>query len=109
LGAALRYPNEVRDTDSYFEEVRGTKVIGKLFKLAEHILDSKAADSEPEKFEDRDETALVEMLRRKQAHMRKQSANRLSSPRNGPTDLMTALKASILQQILTRQLLTGLL
>src|SRR4051795_10063725 len=40
-----------------------------MLQLAEHILDTKAGDFEPEKFEDRYENAVVEMLQCKRAGM----------------------------------------
>src|SRR5262245_37986857 len=63
----LRYPYEVRDAAPYFEDIPDLKISGEMLKLAEHILDSKAADFDPSTFEDRYENALTEMLRKKQA------------------------------------------
>jgi DNA end-binding protein Ku len=40
-----------------------------MLQLEEHILDPKAGDFEPEKFKDRYENAVVEMLQRKRAGM----------------------------------------
>ena len=40
---------------------------GEMLKLAEHILDSKAAAFDPKEFVDHYETAVVEMLKKKQA------------------------------------------
>ena len=42
---------------------------GEMLKLAEHILETKAADFDPSKFKDHYEEALVEILRKKQAHI----------------------------------------
>ena len=65
-----------------------------MLKLAEHILDSKAADFDPNTFVDRYETALVELLNPKQAGI---------APKQGPApvpqarviNLMDALRRSI--------------
>ena len=38
-----------------------------MLKLAEHILDTKAADFDPKQFEDSYENAVIELLRQKQA------------------------------------------
>jgi DNA end-binding protein Ku len=38
-----------------------------MLELAEHILESKAADFDPAKFEDHYHTALIELLQRKRA------------------------------------------
>ena len=40
-----------------------------MLKLAEHILQSKAADFDPSRFADRYEEAVVEMLKKKEAGM----------------------------------------
>ena len=49
--------------DAYFEDIAEIKVPADMLKLAEHILDSKKAEFDPAVFEDRYETALVELLR----------------------------------------------
>jgi DNA end-binding protein Ku len=66
-GMTLRYPYEVRNEDEYFSEIPDLKIPGEMLKLAEHIIDSKAADFEPQLFVDHYEEALVEMLKKKQA------------------------------------------
>ena len=40
-----------------------------MLQLAEHILETKAGDLEPERFEGRNENAVVEMIQRKRAGM----------------------------------------
>ena len=40
-----------------------------MLRLAEHILDSKAADLDPSKFQDRYEDAVVAMIQSKRAGM----------------------------------------
>ena len=62
LGTTLRYPYEVRKAEEYFEDIPDMKIPGEMLKLAEHILDTKAADFDPSTFEDHYETALVELL-----------------------------------------------
>ena len=64
-----------------------------MLKLAEHILDSKAADFEPASFEDRYETALVDLLKNKRANV---PVSDKVVPFNRPTaSLMDALRRSI--------------
>jgi DNA end-binding protein Ku len=58
LGTTLRYPYEVRNAADYFEDIEDVKISGEMLKLAEHILDSKAADFDPSTFVDRYEVAL---------------------------------------------------
>lgn len=63
----LRYPYEVRDEKEYFEDIPDVKIPAEMLKLAEHILDTKAADFDPSKFVDTYETAVVDLLKKKQA------------------------------------------
>jgi non-homologous end joining protein Ku len=63
-------------------------------QLAAHILDTKASHFEPSKFADHYETALVELLRAKQA------GRIVEAPKDEPAphrviNLMDALRASI--------------
>ena len=67
LATTLRYPYEVRGSDEYFEDIKDVKVAPDMLKLAEHILDSKAAEFDPRDFVDHYEEAVVELLKQKQA------------------------------------------
>jgi DNA end-binding protein Ku len=69
VATTLRYPYELRDTKEYFDELPDMKLPKDMMQLAQHILDSKAGDFEPDKFEDRYENAVVEMIQRKRAGM----------------------------------------
>lgn len=66
LATALRYKNEVRDEDEYFDDIPNVKVSSDMLKLATHILDTKKGDFKPEKFEDRYEDALKALIKAKQ-------------------------------------------
>ena len=66
LATTLRYAYEVRDQGAYFEDIPELKLPAEMIKLASHIIDSKAGHFDPKKFEDHYETALVELLRKKQ-------------------------------------------
>jgi DNA end-binding protein Ku len=90
----LRYPYEVREASAYFEDIPDLKIPGEMLKLAEHILDSKAADFDPSTFEDRYETALTEMLRKKQAGLPVPKEAPAAQPAN-VVNLMDALKRSL--------------
>jgi DNA end-binding protein Ku len=66
IATALRYKNEVRDEDDYFDEIPNVKVSADMLKLATHILDTKKGEFKPEKFEDRYEDALKALIKAKQ-------------------------------------------
>jgi len=93
LATTLRYPYEVRDQAAYFADIPELKLPAEMKDLAAHIVDSKTIHFDPVQFVDHYETALVELLRAKQA-------GRVIEPREEPTpqrviNLMDALRASI--------------
>jgi hypothetical protein len=67
------------------------KLPDEMIELAEHILDTKAGHFDPSEFEDRYETAVVEMLKQKQAGMppRKEAP---TAPPATVVNLMAALR-----------------
>jgi DNA end-binding protein Ku len=67
LATALRYKTEVRDEHDYFDDIPNTKVPADMIKLATHILESKKGRFDPNKFEDRYETALDALIKAKRA------------------------------------------
>jgi DNA end-binding protein Ku len=94
LGTTLRYPYEVRDSEDYFDDIPEMKLPKDMLQLAEHILETKAGDFEPEKFEDRYENAVVEMIQRKRSGMPVPTERIAASPPN-VVSLMDALKRSL--------------
>jgi DNA end-binding protein Ku len=95
MGTTLRYPYEVRDPATYFGDIPEIAVPKDMLTLAEHILDSKAADFDPAQFHDRYEEAVVAMLRKKQAGLPTATAKPTTGPTSNVVDLMEALKRSI--------------
>jgi DNA end-binding protein Ku len=94
LATTLRYGYEVRDPAAYFEDIPDLKLPAEMKQLATHILNTKAAHFDPAKFADHYETALVELLRAKQA------GRIVEAPKDEPSphrviNLMDALRASI--------------
>ena len=67
LATTLRYPYEVRDQAAYFADIPELKLPAEMRDLAAHIVDSKTIHFDPSQFVDHYETALVELLRAKQA------------------------------------------
>jgi DNA end-binding protein Ku len=96
LATTLRYPYEVREAAAYFEDVPDMKLPKEMKDLAGHIVDSKAGHFDPTSFQDHYETALVEMLRAKQAGRVIAAPKPQESPR--VINLMDALRASIGQE-----------
>ena len=94
LATTLRYGYEVRDPAAYFEDIPDLKLPAEMKQLATHILDTKAAHFDPAKFADHYETALVELLRAKQA------GRIVEAPKDEPSphrviNLMDALRRSV--------------
>jgi DNA end-binding protein Ku len=94
MGTTLRYAYEVRDTSDLFSGIQDMKIAKDMLALAEHILETKAGEFEPENFHDRYEDAVVEMLRRKQAGMPAEVA-KPAAPATNVVSLMDALKKSL--------------
>ena len=94
MGTTLRYAYEVRDTSDLFSGITDMKIAKDMLALAEHILETKAGEFDPESFHDRYEDAVVEMLRRKQAGMPAEAEKAAPAPTN-VVSLMDALKKSL--------------
>jgi DNA end-binding protein Ku len=93
VGTLLRYPYEVRSEDEYFDEIQDVKVTKDMLDLAKHIVNQKSGRFEPDKFEDRYETALVDLINQKRA-------GKPITPKERPrgenvVDLMEALRRSV--------------
>jgi DNA end-binding protein Ku len=92
LATALRYKNEVRDEEDYFDDIPNVKVSSDMLKLATHILDTKKGDFKPERFEDRYEDALKALIKAKQQG---KEPPVISEPKpSNVINLMDALKRS---------------
>jgi DNA end-binding protein Ku len=97
MGTTLRYPYELRDAKEYFDEIPTVKLEPDMLKLAEQILQSKAANFDPSKFVDHYEEAVVEMLKKRQAGMPVSREHAAPPPQN-VVNLMDALRRSIAQE-----------
>jgi DNA end-binding protein Ku len=93
LGVTLRYPYEVRKEADYFDDIEDEKLPKDMLDLAKHIVDSKKAEWNPERFEDQYEDALKELLKKKQ------SGQKIEAPRDRQpskvVNLMDALRRSV--------------
>ncbi|MBH5397269.1 Ku protein [Bradyrhizobium sp. CNPSo 4010] len=93
VGTLLRYPYEVRSEQEYFDEIQNVKVTKDMLDLAKHIVNQKAGNFDPEKFEDHYESALIELINQKRA-------GKVIRPKERPkgenvVDLMEALRQSV--------------
>lgn len=92
MGVTLRYPYEVRKEKDYFDDIPDEKVTKDMLDLAKHIVEQKVGHFQPEKFEDRYEEALKELLKKKQ-HGEKITPVKSDTP-SKVINLMDALRRS---------------
>jgi DNA end-binding protein Ku len=92
LATTLRPKNEVRDEQDYFDEIEKVKVPADMLKLATHILETKKGHFEPDKFEDRYENALKDLIKAKRAG--KAPPALTEPPPSNVINLMDALRRS---------------
>ena len=94
VGTVLRYDSEVRNADTYFEDIPEMKLPDEMKDLAHVIIERKAGHFRPEDFNDRYEDAVVEFIRAKQAGMPAKAPEQPSRPSN-VVSIMDALRKSI--------------
>jgi len=93
LGLTLRYPYEVRNEASYFEDIPDLKLPKEMLDLATHIVNTKSGHFDPSQFQDRYENALIDLLKKKEAGEKIEPSAEAAAPR--VVNLMDALRASI--------------
>jgi DNA end-binding protein Ku len=93
MGITVRYPYEVRDEKDYFGDIPSERVSKDMLDLAKHIIKTKTGHFKPDKFEDRYEDALKDLLRKKD------KGETIEAPREPRSDnvinLMDALRQSV--------------
>jgi DNA end-binding protein Ku len=93
LGMLLHYPYEVRKPEDYYGDIPDEKAPKEMLDLAAHIIDTMAGHFDPEKFDDRYEDALRDLIKRKAAGEKITPAEH---PRpKATTNLMDALRAGL--------------
>ena len=95
LATLLRYPYEVKPSSAVFDDLPDIEVPKEMADLAAHIIEQKAGDFDPTKFEDRYQEAMLALVRAKQGE-----ADEPDLPQSRPSgsnviNLMDALKKSI--------------
>src|SRR5258707_13064656 len=93
MGTLLRYPYEVRSEKEYFDDIQDVKVTKDMLDLAKHIVEQKSGSFEPEEFEDRYESALIDLINQKRNGLPIAKAAPKSS--GNVINLMDALKRSL--------------
>jgi DNA end-binding protein Ku len=94
MGTLLLYPYEIRSEESVFEDIPELNLPDQMVGLAETIIDKMSGEFEPEKFEDRYENAMIELIRSKQAGLPAPKEKAPTRPAN-VVNLMDALRRSI--------------
>lgn len=94
-GVTLRFAQEVRAADDYFGEIPEIKLPVEMMKLAQHIIRTKSEEFDPAMLEDHYRTAIVRILRKKQAKQPAQHAPAVKPSRENVVSLMDALRRSI--------------
>ena len=94
MGTLLRYPYEVRSEKEYFDGIQDVKITKDMLDLARHIVEQKSGSFEPDAFEDRYESALVDLINQKRNGIK---ASVKSAPKTSGNviNLMDALKRSL--------------
>ncbi len=94
MGTLLRYPYEVRNEKEYFDDIQDVKITKDMLDLARHIVEQKSGSFEPGQFEDRYESALIELINQKRNGI-KTTAKSAPATGGNVINLMDALKRSL--------------
>jgi DNA end-binding protein Ku len=94
MATTLLYPYEIRSEESVFEEIPELKLPDQMVGLAEEIIDRMTGKFEPDKFEDRYENAMIELIRSKQAGLPTKVEKAPARAAN-VVNLMDALRRSV--------------
>jgi DNA end-binding protein Ku len=93
MGITIRYAYEVRDEKDYFADLGDEKITKEMMDLASHIVKTKQGHFQPDKYEDRYEEALKDLLKKKAAGKKIERVEH-EEPTN-VVNLMDALRASV--------------
>jgi Ku protein len=94
VATTLRYADEVRNENDYFEDIKAPKISKDMVELAEHILATKAAHFDPASFKDDYEAALKALVKKKAAGQTITAPEPEEQPSN-VVSLMDALRQSL--------------
>ncbi len=101
-GITLRFVQDVRPQQDFFEDIPSFKLPAEMMELAQHIIRTKASEFDPAMLEDHYRTALMRILHHKQS---KGAAAALAAApsRENVVNLMDALRRSIAAQHIPRK------
>ncbi|MGN6489850.1 MAG: Ku protein [Devosia sp.] len=92
IATTLNFDYEVRSASDAFSDITNRKIQPEMLELAQHILKTKAGEFDPEKFDDRYEKALEELI---QAKIQGRKVVPIRQPKpTKPNDLLEALRMS---------------
>lgn len=94
MATTLLYPYEIRSEELVFEEIPELKLPDQMVGLAEEIIDRMTGKFEPDRFEDRYENAMIELIRSKQAGLPAKVEKAPARAAN-VVNLMDALRRSV--------------
>jgi DNA end-binding protein Ku len=94
-GVTLRFSHEVRGEEDYFSEIPQMKLPVEMMELAQHIIRTKAAEFDPSMLADHYRSALVGILRKKQARPAAHAVPMKKPAPENVVNLMDALRRSI--------------
>jgi len=93
VATILRSHDEVREANSFFDDIPDVKPDPDMVAIAEKIIKQKETEFDPDKFDDRYEDALRDLIRRKQ---KGQKVIQVEKPEpSNVINLMDALQASL--------------
>jgi len=92
----LRYANELKEAEQFFDEVPSMKPDKEMIDLAVELIERKAGDFAPDDFEDHYATALRELVNKKMKGQKIKAPHEEAAPGSAKViDLMSALRKSI--------------
>lgn len=92
IATTLNFDYEVRSAEDAFDEIPDMSIKGEMLELAEHIIKTKKGKFEPDKFEDRYEAALADLVKAKLEGKKIEPPKRQREEK--VVDLMAALRES---------------
>jgi DNA end-binding protein Ku len=95
LGTTLHYAYEVRKADDDFDDIPDVMIAPDMLELAQHIVAQKEGAFDPASFRDRYEEAVIEIIRKKEAHVPVAKGSDRPTVSKNVINLMDALKRSI--------------